>query len=176
MTKIIRTVGIDPGPAQSAAVLIKDAGPMNSIYGPNAVIRKWLIGQREGLGQDDTLCLAIEWPAPFTVTPGNIIWMAMEIGRLIDCMDRQRLGGSFECWGFRRPTILAHLTGSSRAPKSACNEALRERFGRSKKVGAPMHGITNHKWDALAVAVVAQDALNGDQSLQPLDLTGVFPD
>lgn len=58
---------------------------------------------------------------------------------------------------YTRPTVLTHITGGVRGKKKTqIIQSLKLRFGEAKK-GEPLEGISNHLWDALAVAVYHLD-------------------
>ena len=65
-------------------------------------------------------------------------------------------------WEPTRPEILGHHCGSRNVPKSNLRQAILDRYGgkEAKKKGNPLHGISNHIWDALAVALYIKDNLS----------------
>jgi len=73
--------------------------------------------------------------------------------------------GRFErCWGYfnnvylyARPTIISHITGGVVGRKrGVIRRALMLRLGGTHK-GEPLHGISKHKWDALAAGIYHSD-------------------
>jgi len=54
-----------------------------------------------------------------------------------------------------RPMVVKHFTGRSNHKKPVVREKILERFGGkdARKKGGPLYGVSNHKWDALAICM-----------------------
>ncbi len=143
------TYGIDPGTHRSAIVgITKDFAVVSHEYLDNRELEDLLL---ELSNPDDEL--AIEWLQSYGMAVGQDVFLTC------------RWVGRFErCWGhfdnvylYARPTIRSHILGGIVGKKKgAIRQALMLRFGGTKK-REPLHGISKHKWDALAVSVYHLD-------------------
>lgn len=140
--------GIDPGPVESALVAIDpDYKLVSHFYGDNQEVEKHLevIHKREHL--------AIEFIQSYgTIVGKNAFFTCKAVGRFEKSWKGQM-------WLYARPTVKGCLVGGVRGVKAKhVRAALMQRFGLAKK-GYPLYGISRHKWDALAVAVVHLDCI-----------------
>ncbi len=142
------TYGIDPGTTQSALVGIDEDYKVVYIkYAGNLEIEQAL----ESFNLKDTL--SIEFVQSYGMAVGQTTFLTVRaVGRF-----EKAFGDDANIYLYTRPTILSHITGGIRGKKKTqVIQSLKLRFGESKK-GQPLEGISNHLWDALAVAVYHQD-------------------
>jgi hypothetical protein len=85
---------------------------------------------------------------------GTIIWL----GRFVQQWHRPE-----DVVLIKRSTVKLHLCGNTRAKDPNVRQAVIDRVGApgTKKQPGPTYGVTSHAWQALGVAVCAQDKLNG---------------
>jgi len=116
-------------------------------YDDNLEIEKAL----ESLNPKDTL--AIEFVQSYGMAVGQTTFLTVRaVGRF-----EKSFGDDANIYLYTRPTILSHITGGVRGKKKTqVIQSLKLRFGEAKK-GQPLAGISNHLWDALAVAVYHHD-------------------
>ena len=144
----MKVYGIDPGTDKSALVGIdEDYKVIFKQYADNLEIEKTL----ESIGKKHQLC--IEFVQSYGMAVGQTTFLTVRaIGRF-----EKAFGNDANIYLYTRPTILTHITGGVRGKKKTqVIQSLKLRFGESKK-GEPLEGISNHLWDALAVAVYHQD-------------------
>tara|TARA_R110000851_G_scaffold301587_8_gene458223 strand:- start:676 stop:1152 length:477 start_codon:yes stop_codon:yes gene_type:complete len=142
------TYGIDPGTYKSALVGIdEEFKVIFKQYASNLEIEKTL----ETLNQKHTLC--IEFVQSYGMAVGQTTFLTVRaVGRF-----EKAFGDDANIYLYTRPTILSHITGGVRGKKKTqVIQSLKLRFGEAKK-GQPLEGISNHLWDALAVAVYHLD-------------------
>ena len=145
-------IGIDPGPTNSAYVVIDDSYNINTQglkviakgWVPNAELEKLL--EKESNPKHS---LAIEFIQSYGASVGQSVfltcyWVGV-FSKAFNVKKNTRL--------YARPSILSHITGGIRSKgKKQVRQSMMVRFGGTKK-GEPLHGITNHIWDAVAVVV-----------------------
>ena len=144
-------LGVDPGPVESALVIIDtDYNVKRHFYGDNLDVAS-IIVEYDSLN-NHLVC-------EFIQSYGNITGKST----FFTC----KTVGQYEgFWNdpetffiYARPTIKGGLVGSvSKVKDKHIRNALRQRFGESRK-GSPLEGITKHKWAALAVAVFHLDCI-----------------
>ena len=141
--------GIDPGTEKSALVGIDEDYKVQFIqYDTNLEIEKTL----ETFNPDQD-SLAIEFVQSYGMAVGQTTFLTVRaIGRF-----EKAFGNDANIYLYTRPTILTHITGGVRGKKKTqVIQSLKLRSGESRK-GHPLEGISNHLWDALAVAVYHHD-------------------
>lgn len=157
----MKTIGLDPGPTQSAYVILSDAPPYSRGIVPN----------RDLLGLLPTFrtyadVLAIEW----------VSFYGKEIHAGSETFDTCRWVGRFQqawnddtrCVLIPRRAVRGELCGTQKAGDAEVRAVLINRYGGKdtaigrKAAQGPLYGITSHCWSALAVAVVHQDRLGAD--------------
>jgi hypothetical protein len=148
-------LAIDPGPEQSAYVVLDKGNPCGEGIVSNDELRSMV-------RRLDCPELAIEGIACYGMPVGKetfdtCIW----IGRFIEAH-----GGRHTL--VYRPEIKQHLCRSARAKDANVRQALIDRFGpgKDKAIGkkaspGPLYGIKSHCWSALAVAVTWWDTKRG---------------
>lgn len=148
-------VAVDPGPAESAVVALRDAYPIEAGIYANDVARSRL----QGLWTDyEGATLAVEMIASYGMAVGKDVFQTcVEIGRFL------------ECWNgphalVYRKDVKLHLCQSPRAKDPNIRQALIDRYGPGKDAAigkkanpGPLYGFRSHLWAALAVAVTYHD-------------------
>jgi len=146
------TIGIDPGPENSDAVILDEEGLIvGKLSCPNGgmytAVNTWVMqGER----------VVVEDFVPY----GNRLNH--------ESMDTIKfIGALYWTHGVEvldRPTIKLHLCGVRTANDANVRDALIHEYGPGKekavgkkKTPGPLYGITGHLWAALAVAVTAID-------------------
>jgi hypothetical protein len=152
------TLGIDPGPEQSAAVIWAPLGPTAvsvSIHGlvENAQLARQLCSQ--------------DWP--WVVACERIRSYGMPVGA--ETFETAEWCGSFrqafghpDRWRWiERREVKLHLCGSMRAKDANVRRALLDRFGGrvATRKGGPLYGVHGDLWSALAVAITAAETDEG---------------
>lgn len=139
------TVGIDPGPRESAYVVWDGTRVMESADLPNGKLAEYLDSA------DEYTTVACEWIESF----------GMAVGR--EVFETVFAIGTFSQYAVLRLVprrdVKLHLCASPRAKDGNIRQALIDRFGAvgTKKTPGPLLGIAGHRWAALAVAVTAHD-------------------
>lgn len=145
MEAIRITVGIDPGPRESAYVVWDGARVIRSGDLPNGELAKYL----DSADQGDTV--ACEWIESFGMAVGREVFETVfAIGTFSQHASLRLVP---------RRDVKLHLCASPRAKDGNIRQALIDRFGvvGTKKNPGPLFGIASHRWAALAVAVTAHD-------------------
>jgi hypothetical protein len=145
-----RIIGVDPGPEQSAMVIL-DRRITDAWLQPNELIMERLRGLR--LTEPSTP-LVIEKIASYGMAVGaevfeTVFWS----GRFAEAFGIHRV------YRITRPEVKLHLCHSMRAKDANIRQALIDRFGKpgTKKAPGILYGIANDLWSALAVAITWQD-------------------
>ena len=150
-------LAIDPGPVQSALVLL----------GPDRKIPEFRIDDNERVARllRSNLPLSWGWPhvaiemiASYGMPVGAEVFETCTwIGRFEEAYPHGDL--LLRC--FRKDVVL-HLCGTSRAGDSNVRQALIDYIGPpgTKKNPGPTYGIVKDMWAALGVAVYAHNLLN----------------
>jgi hypothetical protein len=150
-------LAIDPGPVQSALVLLgPDRKIINaSIEGNEDVARLLRTGGSTLYGYPH---VAVEMIASYGMPVGAEVFETCTwIGRFEEAYVHTDLRARY----FRKD-IKLHLCGSNRARDSNVRQALIDLLGPAgtKKDPGPTYGIKKDMWAALAVAVYAHHVLN----------------
>jgi len=159
MTTII---GIDPGPETWAFVAI--GVPFTSVLD----CAELTLAQLEKRLDGTLSAIAIEGMQPWGKKPGSVQrdQLCYEIGRLVEwckCLAHV-LGPVGVFWPAQ---IRVWNTGNTSAKSSQIRAAMIDRCGPpgTKKQPGPTHGLHGpHLWDALAVAIYANDHVGQDWS------------
>lgn len=146
------TIGIDPGPETSDAVVLDSEGlVVGKISCPNgemyACVDNWK-QQGERVVVED-----------FVPYGARLSYESMDTIKFIGA-----LFWAHGCEVLSRKAIKLHLCGIASATNANVKDALVHEYGGSreravgkKKTPGPLYGITDHLWAALAVAVTAAD-------------------
>jgi hypothetical protein len=149
----VTLLAIDPGPLESAYVLLDDHGvPIRWEKMPNASLLAMLPTFTTASA------LVIEMVASYGMPVGaEVFETCVWIGRFIE-----RWGDDYRL--IYRTDVKLHLTNQRRAKDANVRQALIDRYGpgKARAVGlkaspGPLYGLTGDCWAALAVAVTAAD-------------------
>lgn len=137
------TIGIDPGPRESAVVVWDGATVLSARDVPNAAMPHAVAGI------DATI--ACEWIESFGMAVGREVFETVFAIGTFSQHATLRL--------VPRRDVKLHLCASPRAKDGNIRQALIDRCGPvgTKKNPGPLFGIAGHRWAALAVAVTAHD-------------------
>lgn len=147
------TIGIDPGPRESAVVAWDGARVLyatdmaNDDIGAGVVVSAMLKCEHSSSEAQ----VAVEWIESFGMAVGRETFETVfAIGQIASRLD---------CRLVPRRDVKLHLCRSVKAKDANIRQALIDRFGvvGTKKSPGPLFGITGHKWAALAIAVTAHD-------------------
>lgn len=144
----MRLLAIDPGPTESAWMMLEDGEPDAWAKEPNDMV-KWRVGDG---GYD---ALAIELVQSFGMAVGaetfeTVLWAGRFIERAEADLHR-----------VYRSEVKLHLCHNMRAKDANIRQALIDRFGgKEAAIGrkankGPLYGITKDCWSALAVGITA---------------------
>lgn len=139
------TVGIDPGPRESAYVAWDGSRVINSGDLPNGELAEYLDSAGDGV------TVACEWIESFGMAVGREVFETVFAIGTFSQHALLRL--------VPRRDVKLHLCQSPRAKDGNIRQALIDRFGAvgTKKNQGHLFGIAGHRWAALAVAVTAHD-------------------
>lgn len=144
-------IGIDPGPTESAVVVLDGDIVVRHYELPNGGLAAQLA--------NDPYLVAIE---DFVGYGKSIAWESIETIKWIGIF-RHVAPRAIEV---SRPEVKLHLCGVKAVGDPAVADALCRRWGPgrkaavgTKKAPGPLYGIKGHLWAALAVAVTAADNL-----------------
>lgn len=158
----MRIIGIDPGTEQAAMVRTVD-GKLQSVW----------IGEPSALGYvlsiwaQDLSSIAIEGIESF----GQVIGQStIDTARWIGRYEQIALAaGAPVVHVIPRSQIKLTIAGSRRANDQAIRQCILDRFGGerktvvgTKKQPGPLFGISGHAWQALAVALTAEEIARKD--------------
>lgn len=161
---VTRILAIDPGPTQSAWVLLVDGRPAAWAKAPNAEVLERLAFPEQLVWPD---VVAIEQIEPrYGLTPG---WETLDTARWAGRF--QQAAGPVTVALLKRSDVLRHLGVVTRGPgrttaDAGVRAALIDRyggpFGKAAAIGrkaepGPLYGLTADCWAALAVAVTYHD-------------------
>lgn len=154
---LMRVLGIDPGPSESAWVLWDGAAIIDHGKIPNHEMTGSFF-TRIGVGTGGA-AVAIEMIQSFGMAVGaEVFETCVFVGRL---MERASMAGGADLRLRRvfRKDVKMHLCQSMRAKDPNIRQALIDKVGPpgSKKVPGPTYGISGDCWSALAVAVTAHE-------------------
>lgn len=146
----MRTVGIDPGPTQSALVLLEGNEVKDKGIFCNHDALQWL---RDTLSQYGVCDVAIEFIQSYGMPVGSEVFKTcLWAGRFVQVAEE--CGATVRLYS--RPKIKAYVTRQAHAKDSDVRQSLMLRYGGTKKLEA-LCGFKTHLWSALAVAVYHAD-------------------
>lgn len=144
-------LGLDPGPEQSALVVLDRSLIVNAWQQPNDFILERVYGLRHELPD---AVLVIEQIASYGMPVGaevfeTVFWS----GRFAEAFGMHRVHR------IKRLDVKMHLCHDSRAKDGNIRQALIDRFGPAGTRANPgvLYGISKDLWAALAVGVTWQD-------------------
>lgn len=139
------TVGIDPGPRESAYVAWNGTRVIQSGDLSNGELAKYLDSA------DEYTTVACEWIESFGMAVGREVFETVFAIGAFSQHAVLRL--------VPRRDVKMHLCASPRAKDGNIRQALIDRLGvvGTKKNPGPLFGVSSHRWSALAVAVTAYD-------------------
>jgi len=160
---MVNIIAIDPGPKESAYVVMENGEITEKGIEENSNLRDILDDRLDspcGYEHD----LLIEMVASYGMAVGKDVFeTCVEIGRFIEAW-----GGPYKL--VYRKDVKMHLCGSTRAKDSNIRQALIDLYGGSKEkaIGkkanpGPLYGFKSHLWAALGVAVTGGKMLEGEQ-------------
>lgn len=152
----MRILGIDPGTRESAFVLFDGSRVVDHDF----VANQALLARLKSRDFGGEFLAVIEQIESFGMSVGaevfeTVFWS----GRFAQA------AGTFD--RVTRKTVKLHLCQSPRAKDPNIRQALLDRFGgRDVAIGrkgapGPLHGMSSHRWAALAVAVTYWDQRQG---------------
>lgn len=160
-------LAIDPGTEQSACV-IYDSTPrvpqpirFHAIL-PNDEMLKLIREKSKDTQWDRVLYLVIEQVACYGMAVGESVFETVFwSGRFAEAWN-----GTFH--RLTRHAIKMHLCHSARAKDANIRQALVDKLGSPGKKSAPgkTHGISSHKWAALALAVAFAETIKCGERLR----------
>ena len=152
-------LAIDPGPTQSAWLMLMKGLPIGKGIDPNAEVRSLVNSWK-----DDSECrLVIELVESYGMPVGaDVFQTCVWIGRF-DPDETATLIG--------RGQVKMHLCHTMKAKDSNIRQALIDRYGpgKDKAIGkkaspGPLYGLKSHLWAALALGVTYYDQTKGGNS------------
>jgi hypothetical protein len=158
----MRIFGVDPGTKKSGWCYLEvdpNFGVTELAFGHDLNRRVVGAGAMFGSKGPDNMVTGYEWVRNYGGVVGEDVFRtAYMCGRVREVCDKY---GVFH--EPTRPEIIKHFTGRTNLPKPEVRKVLLNRFGgdNAKKKGGPLHGITNHAWDALAVCVYLCEEVYG---------------
>lgn len=141
------TIGIDPGPRESAVVAWDGEIVLSARDVPNELVS----GAMAGAWPGDAVTVACEWIECFGMAVGREVFETVfAVGTFSAALDLRLIP---------RRDVKLHVCASPRAKDANIRQALIDRFGvvGTKRTPGPLFGIAGHRWAALAVAVTAHD-------------------
>ena len=156
MSRFDTIYAIDPGPAESALVILGNPpDPQEHIparFLPNDAMLEYLRRHTDGLG-----LLTVEWlECQGAVVGASTFYTAFWIGRFAEAW-----GGPYAM--ILRREVKLYLCGSTKAKDAHIREAVIARLGApgTKKAQGPTYGWAGHCWQAGGVALTAAAGLWG---------------
>lgn len=151
--------GIDPGTTSSAIVGIDEFYDIVLHDHLNNLEMEALLAELS----NPTDILSIEWVQSYGMAVGQDVFLTCRaVGRFEKSWKFQE-----NVYLYARPAILSYITGGVRVKGKKADSQVRQslmlRFGGTKK-GEPLHGISKHKWSAVAVGIYALDKYKIDPS------------
>ena len=151
-------VAIDPGPTESTLVVWNGRAVTLTMELSSDGLRRWL-GVRSRAASPPGV-LRIERLACYGMAVGaEVFETAYVIGRLWEVWERE--GGRVELIG--RRAVKQYWCRSDRARDSNIRQAILDAFGGKdtalgrKAAPGPLHGVSGHAWQALALALLPED-------------------
>ena len=157
MSRVV--LGIDPGPVNTAWLILADGAPRAFAIWPNEIV---LDSLRSGF--EDVDDVAIEKVESFGMSVGaEVFETVFWTGRFVQALLEGRRGRETPVvTRIGRLKVKTTLCHDSRAKDSNIRQALIDRFGGSDAIGrkgseGPLYGISKDVWSALAIAVTHVD-------------------
>lgn len=159
-------LAIDPGPAESAWVELRDGKPVAFAKEANHDVLARIWHLRSGSGR-----LAVEMIAGYGMPVGaetfeTAVWSGRFIQAWTEGLPEDTIIRVY------RKAVKSHLCGSTRAKDPNIRQALIDRYGPGKAAAiglkatpGPLYGVSGDVWAALAVAVTAADELGRTRGL-----------
>lgn len=150
-------LGIDPGTTESAYVILGNGRIFDHAKLPNHDMRRVLLSFANAMN----CTLALEMVASYGKPVGKEVFQtALWIGRFIECWSGPHVL-------IERPDVKLHLCHSrSKVTDGVIRQALIDRFGPGKEAAigkkknpGPLYRIRADEWQALALAITAQDRM-----------------
>jgi Holliday junction resolvasome RuvABC endonuclease subunit len=166
----MRILGIDPGPEQSAWLLLDSAGGLDLgrvvDFGQWETERvrqlcrvlgeTWVSDRQGGTERAAVDLVAIEWIESYGMTVGREVFETVHwAGRMTEAVAAQDI----PVVQVPRRAVKIAICGDTRAKDANIHAALLERWGgKARAVGSkaapgPLYGISKDVWSALAIAV-----------------------
>ena len=158
-------LGLDPGPEQSALVLLTwgptgDWQVRRRATEPNPALLTRLAGYAEDGGT-----LVVERVRSYGRPVGAAVFETVFwSGRFCQCWGERGL--PWDRMAFSE--VALHFCATARVKESAIRQVLLDRFGGERRLShgtkrqpGPLYGVTGHAWSALAVAVAWADQRGG---------------
>lgn len=149
----MRLAAMDPGTRESALVVWDGVRVEYAVVWPNEKLLAWLRAER---ACPSLLC--IEQVESYGMAVGREVFETVYwSGRFREAHEAR--GGEVRMVPRREAKM--HLCNDSRAKDANIRQALLDKFGgkEATRKGGPLHGITSHKWAALAVAVTVSETM-----------------
>jgi hypothetical protein len=150
-------LAIDPGPVQSAWLVLGPAGGIRSFGIWDNLSLLLLLRGEDGELAPDVTHIAIEKVESFGMAVGaevfeTVFWSGC-FAEAAHELILERVS---------RRAVKLNLCGSARAKDTNIRQALIDRYGGSSAIGkkaspGPLYGVSKDVWSALAVAVTAAD-------------------
>ena len=158
-------IGVDPGTEKSAAVALEDDGSLSlHMEGVNAEVKDWLATVASDW--QDPVLIGIEdvrsYGMPIGRSTIETIWWS---GRFYEAIEHAELVVRIP-----RKDIVVGLCGNARAGDRGVRDALLDLYPGgvgTKASPGPLHGISGHKWAALAVAVHLLNMVKANDQGEP---------
>jgi hypothetical protein len=151
----MRILAIDPGPEESASVLLVDGVPMY----PNKCANEDALFVLRSYPSEPLPLLAVEMIASYGMAVGREVFeTCLWIGRFIEAWSE---AGGHHVLVYRRD-VKIHVCNSARATDSNIRAELIDIYGgKEKAIGkkaspGPLYALKGDMWSALAVALTAQ--------------------
>lgn len=142
-------LAIDPGPSESAFVVLLNGSIHNKGKVPNEEMRRAVLNEAAHFDR----CV-IEMIASYGMAVGaEVFETCVWIGRFIEAH------GAKNCDRLTRGEVKMHLCHSMRAKDANIRQAIIDRVGgkQATKKGGKLYGISGDVWAALAVALTWYD-------------------
>ena len=148
-------LAIDPGPKQSGWVIYDGVDALDCGIDQNENLRRRIYDDVWFVDLSSPVHLAIERVMPYRGKARiELIETAVWVGRF-----GQEFGWD-DVSLIARPVVCEHLCGHQAAKKPKVRKAIINRYGGTRQAAiglkqhpGPLYGITDHIWDALAVAI-----------------------
>lgn len=147
-------IGIDPGPSESAYVILRE----NVILAKSKVVNGCMLSWIKQMERNEMI-LVIEQIACFGMSVGA------EVFETVFWSGRFAQAWNSDFHRIKRHEVKMHLCHNMRAKDANIRQALIDRYGGKekaigkKKTPGPLFGISGDCWSALAVAIVFADRL-----------------